>query len=56
MKEMFEALKSGSEPTGTEGSQDGQENFELEGQFMQELFTALEAETITTDWGSMPRY
>ena len=23
---------------------------------MQELFTALYAETITTDWGSMPRY
>ena len=55
LRAKFEALKSngGTEPTATEGNQ---ENFELEGQFMQELFTALEAETITTDWGSMPRY
>lgn len=55
LRAKFEAMKndSGTEPTATNG---GQENFELEGQFMQELFTALEAETITTDWGSMPRY
>lgn len=56
LRAKFEALKSGAEPASTEGSQESQENFELEGQFMQELFTALEAETITTDWGSMPRY
>lgn len=53
LRAKFEALKHGAEPTATEGNQ---ENFELEGQFMQELFTALEAETITTDWGTMPRY
>lgn len=56
LRAKFEALKSGDnggEPTATGGSQ---ENFELEGQFMQELWAALEAETITTDWGSMPRY
>lgn len=56
LRAKFEALKSGAAPAGTEGSQESRENFELEGQFMRELFTALEAETITTDWGSMPRY
>ena len=55
LRAKFETMKSNgnTEPAGAEGSQ---ENFELEGQFMQELFTALYAETITTDWGSMPRY
>lgn len=55
LRAKFEAMKNGSgtEPVATD---DGQNNFELEGQFMQELFTALEAETVTTDWGSMPRY
>ena len=55
LRAKFEAMKAGNntEPAGAEGNQ---ENFELEGQFMQELFTALYAETITTDWGSMPRY
>lgn len=53
LRAKFEALKNdgGAEPTG--GSQ---ENFELEGQFRQELWAALEAETIETEWGSMPRY
>ena len=50
LRAKFETMKSNgnTEPAGAEGSQ---ENFELEGQFMQELFTALYAETITTDWG-----
>ena len=53
LRAKFEAMKNsgGAEPTG--GSQ---ENFELEGQFRQELWAALEAETIETEWGSMPRY
>lgn len=53
LRAKFEALKNdgGAEPTV--GSQ---ENFELEGQFRQELWAALEAETIETEWGSMPRY
>lgn len=55
LRAKFEAMKTdgNTDPAGTESSQ---ENFELEGQFMQELFAALYAETITTDWGSMPRY
>lgn len=55
LRAKFEAMKNGS-GTGSVATDDGQNNFELEGQFMQELFTALEAETVTTDWGSMPRY
>lgn len=53
LRAKFEAMKNsgGAEPTG--GSQ---ENFELEGQFRQELYTALEAETVEYEWGSMPRY
>ena len=43
LRAKFETMKSNgnTEPAGAEGSQ---ENFELEGQFMQELFTALYAE------------
>lgn len=55
LRSKFEALKAGGEP-GSTGADSGHENFELEGQFMRELFTALEAETVTTDWGPMPRY
>ena len=53
LRAKFEAMKNsgGAEPTG--GSQ---ENFELEGQFRQELYAALEAETVEYEWGSMPRY
>lgn len=53
LRAKFEELKNkgGAEPTG--GTQN---NFELEGQFRQELWAALEAETIETEWGSMPRY
>lgn len=53
LRVKFEALKNGGggEPTGTT-----QKNFELENQFRQELWAALEAETIETEWGSMPRY
>lgn len=53
LRAKFEAMKNdgGAEPAG--GTQ---ENFELEGQFRQELWAALEAETIETEWGSMPRY
>nr|WP_290461568.1 hypothetical protein [Acutalibacter muris] len=55
LRAKFEAMKinDSTEQTDTE---DNQENFELEGQFTQELLAALYAETITTDWGSMPRY
>ena len=53
LRAKFEAMKNdgGAEPAG--GTQ---ENFELEAQFRQELWAALEAETIETEWGSMPRY
>lgn len=53
LRAKFEAMKidGGAEPAG--GTQ---KNFELEGQFRQELWAALEAETIETEWGSMPRY
>lgn len=53
LRAKFETMKNdgGAEPAG--GTQ---ENFELEGQFRQELWAALEAETIETEWGSMPRY
>lgn len=56
LRVKFEALKSSDNGNEPADNGNGQENFELEGQFMQELWTALEAETITTDWGSMPRY
>lgn len=53
LRSKFEAMKDGggSKPVGG-----NQENFELEAQFRQELWTALEAETVETEWGSMPRY
>lgn len=53
LRVKFEAMKNdgGAKPTcGT------QKNFELEGQFRQELHAALEAETVEYEWGSMPRY
>ncbi len=40
----------------TEATKDESEKFELGSQFMKEIIAAMEAETITTDWGSMPRY
>lgn len=54
LRTKFEAIKSDvDEVTSTK---DEHEQYELEGQFVQELFAALEVETVTTDWGSMPRY
>lgn len=54
LRAKFEAMKNGGgDPPATGG---GQENFGLEGQFVRELYTVLEAETITTEWGTMPRY
>ena len=55
LRAKFEAMKTNDSTEQTD-TEDNQENFELEGQFMQELLAALYAETITTDWGSMPRY
>lgn len=52
LRAKFEDMNAGSSKT----ADSKQENFELEGQFRQELWTALEAETVETEWGSMPRY
>lgn len=53
LRVKFEAMKS--EGTG-EKHDGGNENFELEGQVRKALMAALETETITTDWGTEPRY
>ncbi len=49
LRAKFEELTSGS--GGSEP-----EKFELDSQFFNELYAALTAETVTTEWGSMPRY
>lgn len=58
LRTKFEAMQK--EPMQKEGgawqAAGGQENFELEGQFLQELCTAVEAERVETEWGSMSRY
>lgn len=55
LRAKFEAMKSNGNNSNP-AAPNRQENFELESQFMQELLNALEAESISTDWGSMPRY
>ncbi|MEY8573271.1 hypothetical protein AALD01_02540 [Oscillospiraceae bacterium 21-37] len=55
LRAKFEAMKSNGNSEQA-SAEDEHERFELESQFTQELFAALEAETVTTDWGSMPRY
>lgn len=53
LRAKFEAMKNNN---GTEPTSSNQKSFELEGQFRQELYAALEAETVEYEWGSMPRY
>jgi len=56
LREKFEAMKVADAPAGDGDDATTQENFELEGQFREALREAMEAETIETVFGEMPRY
>lgn len=56
LRVKFEQLKNAGSKEAAEKEAGGKEQFELEGQRMNELTDALESETIETEFGNMPRY
>lgn len=52
LKAKFEAMS----PAGEDPVEDTKKDFELEAQFLRELMTVLESETVQTEWGQTSRY
>lgn len=56
LRAKFEAVKNNNGVSVPDAAGSEPDKFELDSQFVRELHAALTAETVTTEWGSMPRY